>query len=97
MDRENKDDDSVSCGNYAIEEDNTPAIRLKSIPNTDICVTQNDIEKYGATPGCPACRHILDSTKIPRGIAHSAICRKNIRNKIELDEDPRDRVERADQ
>ena len=40
---------------------------------------------------------MLEDKKIPRGVGHSAVCRKRIRELVEFDEDTRDRVERANQ
>ena len=66
--RENEDDDAVSYDVIPVEEDNTAAVRTKSSPNIDILVTHQDTEKHGATPGCPACQHIVDNTGTPRGV-----------------------------
>lgn len=51
--------------------------------------------RHGATPGCPACGHVPNNTKTPRGVGHPTACLKRMRELIEIDEGTRDRVERA--
>ena len=95
--RAEEDEDAVQYEAVPIEDDATAAVRARSGNVTDIRVTHRDIEIHGATPGCPACRHIQDNTNVPRGVGHSAVCRKRVRGLVEINEDSRDRVERADQ
>ena len=95
--RANEDDDSVSYEVIPIEEDGTAAVGARSSKITDIRVTHKDTEKHAATPGCPARKRIFDSTKASRGVGHSAVCRERIHDLVEIDEDTRDRVDRADQ
>ena len=72
-------------------------MEVKTSPVTDIRVTHKDLEKYGCTPGCPACEYVLNNQKIARGVAHSRECRQRIRDNIEVDEDTNERIERADE
>lgn len=94
--REKEDDDSVTCEAVPIEEDKTEIIRSKTSPTTDIRFTHKDTERHGATQGCLACQHVTGCTDIPRGVGHPADCRSRIRDLTRLDEDRRERVERAD-
>ena len=95
--RDGEDEDAVHYSAVPIEEDGTATIRARSGKITDIRVTHKDVEAHGVTPGCPACRHIHDNKEVPRGVGHSAVCRKRMRDLIGINEDTRDRVERADQ
>ena len=95
--RANEDDDSVKYEVIPIEEDSGKTPYRVVARTTDIRVTHKDVEQHGATPGCPACGYLLEDKKIPRGVGHSVVCRKRIRELVELDEDTRDRVERANQ
>jgi hypothetical protein len=66
--RAEEDDDAVEYKVIATEEDITPAVRIRASNITDIRVTNKGTMTHGATPGCPACRHILDNKKITRGV-----------------------------
>ena len=81
-DRGKGDDDSVPYGTIPTEEDKTKAIRANSSPDTDIRVTHNDAERYGAIPGCLVCQHIINGTEAPGGVGHSATCRSRTRDLI---------------
>ena len=61
--RAEEDEAAVHYEAVPIDEDATAAVRARSSKLTDIRVTHRDIEMHGATPGCPACRHIQDNTQ----------------------------------
>ena len=95
--REQEDDDGIEYDPIPVEEDPAPAVRTRGSPITDIRVTSRDTERFGCTPGCPACDYARHNQKIPRGVGHSSECRKRIRELVSFDEDAKDRVGRADE
>ena len=50
---------------------------------TGIRVPHKDIERYGATPGCPACKYTVEGRKVASGVAHSKDCTKRIEENLE--------------
>ena len=95
--REEEDNDAVDYEAIPIEEDPAPSVKTRGSPMTDIRVTNKDTERFGCTPGCPACEHVRTNRKIPRGVGHSSECRKRIRELIGMDEDAKERIDRADE
>ena len=87
VERSEEDDDNVSYEVIPLEEGNPKTVRIRTNPVTDIRVTHKDLDKYGCTPGCPACEYVLKDQKIARGVAHSKECRQRIRDNIDVDED----------
>ena len=54
---------------------------------------KTDVEKYGASPGCPACRAIVAGK--PWRSAHTALCRQRLETMMKDNEEDRSRVQRA--
>lgn len=96
-DQAGEDDDSVVYGAVPLEEDGMAAVRAISSKLLDVRVTRKDTEKHSATPGRPACRHSLGNSRMPRGVGHPAVCRKRIRELVEINEGTCHLVGRADQ
>ena len=96
VDRSEEDNDHVAYEIIPLEEGDQKEVRIRTNPLTDIRVTHRDLDKYGCTPGCPACEYVLKDQKIARGVAHPKECRKRIRDNIEIDEDTQERINRAD-
>ena len=95
--REEEDKEIVDYEAIPMEEGEPQAVRVRSSPVTDIRVTHKDLEKHGCTPGCPACEYVLSNQKIARGVAHSRECRQRIRDSIEVDDNTKERIERAEE
>ena len=93
---EEEDGDGVQYEAIPLEEGDQKVVKVRTSPVTDIRVTHRDLDKYGCTPGCPACEYVLKDQKIARGVAHSKECRQRIRENIEIDEETRERTNRAD-
>ena len=87
-----EDTDQVEYDAIPVEEGDQQPIKTRSSPVTDIRVTHRDLDKYGCTPGCPACEYVLKNQKIARGVAHSKTCRQRIRENVEVDDETRERT-----
>lgn len=93
--REEEDDDPVSYKPVPLEEDVDKTLEVYRSRNTGTRVAHNDIGKYGATPGCIACRHFTEGNKLPYGVMHSKACTQRIQECIEAEGGIKDRVSRA--
>ncbi len=80
----------------AAEEDVGYSIPVQATRATDIRVSKTDIERYGITGGCPACKYLIEGKKIGSGVAHNTECRKRIKDLIKESDDVKDRVSRAE-
>ena len=56
-----------------------------------------DVERLGATEGCPQCEHILKYRENRPGLAHTAACRERLMTEMASTEDMRHRVEGQEQ
>ncbi len=65
-DRDEEDDDAAAYEAIPMEEDSAQAVWMKHSPNIDIRVTHQDVERYSATLGCPAFKHIVNTAKQTR-------------------------------
>ena len=59
----------------------------------NVRITKQDVEKHGATPGCPACRAIMGNKAWRAG--HTTACRERLEKAMLEDEESRRRVEAA--
>jgi len=94
-DRDEEDQDRVDYEVIPLEEGEQKTVKIRASPVTDIRVTHKDFDKYGCLLGCPACEYVLRNQKIARGVAHSKECRQRIRENVEIDEETRERTDRA--
>ena len=94
-DRDEEDQDRVDYEVIPLEEGEQKTVKIRASPVTDIRVTHKDLDKYGCLLGCPACEYVLRNQKIARGVAHSKECRQRIRENVEIDEETRERTDRA--
>ena len=70
--RSEEDADAVGYEAIPIEEDVDKAVKVKRHPLTYIRVSAQDTEKYGCSPGCPACEYVVGGQQIAAGQADEA-------------------------
>ncbi|CAK0805504.1 unnamed protein product, partial [Prorocentrum cordatum] len=76
--------------------DVAPRAAVRREPSSDrerrMYVLKADVERLGATPGCPGCVSIAKHGKVLAGHAHNAVCSKRIFEALDAEEAGRERT-----